>query len=381
MIRSMHKYMVFMVSAALGTGIAFADAADLPRFVDALDACETLWRSEKYEQLYGYIDELKQKSPDYAPVVFLSATRERKFGGQYEEESAQLRSLTNRLHQVLCEVNPEALPRLGVMADDADESVRLCEKLGQDREYRRIHSNPLKTRRKTHVPCLPCCFVDIAFLLPDMSLSNNSPSVNLRLPAQERRKALDARVLGAKIFDYGGHVSYRQKKNLLDDYVHEIASAGGASGLVEKLKDDLVQLDGYYALSMLREKGSEAKQLLKEYVEREDSSIGADEAKRMAVWALLQFAHDDPEVASYLKHLPAKVDAANWKTKAYLGMAVRHLDEGCSRHFQCSGAGDSKSRKDVAPQKTGAAGKRGNARGCEGPLRVKGTMQIKWREQ
>ena len=27
------------------------------------------------------------------------------------------------------------------------------------------------------------------------------------------------------------------------------------------------------------------------------------------------------------------------------------------------------------------AGKRGNARGCEGPLRVKGTMQIKWREQ
>ena len=139
----MHKYMVFMVSAALGLGIAFADAADLPRFVDALDACETLWRSEKYEQLYGYIDELKQKSPDYAPVVFLSATRERKFGGQYEEESAQLRSLTNRLHQVLCEVNPEALPRLGVMADDADESVRLCEKLGQDREYRRIHSNPL----------------------------------------------------------------------------------------------------------------------------------------------------------------------------------------------------------------------------------------------
>ena len=62
----MHKYMVFMVSAALGTGIAFADAADLPRFVDAQDACETLWRSEKYEQLYGYIDELKQKSPDYA---------------------------------------------------------------------------------------------------------------------------------------------------------------------------------------------------------------------------------------------------------------------------------------------------------------------------
>ena len=187
-----------MVSAALGTGIAFADAVDLPRFVDAQDACETLWRSEKCEQLYGYIDELKQKSPDYAPVVFLSATRERKFGGQYEEESAQLRSLTNRLHQVLCEVNPEALPRLGAMADDADESVRLCEKLGQDREYRRIHSNPLKTRRKTHVPCLPCCFVDIAFLLPDMSLSNNSPSVNLRLPAQERRKALDARVLGAK---------------------------------------------------------------------------------------------------------------------------------------------------------------------------------------
>jgi hypothetical protein len=329
----MHKYMVFMVSAALGTGMAVAGAADLPRFVDALDACETLWRSEKYEQLYGYIDELKQKSPDYAPVVFLSATRERKFGGQYEEESAQLRSLTNQLHQVLCEVNPEALPRLGVMADDADESVRLCEKLGQDREYRRIHSNPLKTRRKTHAPCLPCCFVDIAFLLPDMSLSNNSPSVNLRLPAQERRKALDARVIGAKIFDYGGNVSYRQKKNLLDDYVHEIASVGGTSGLVEKLKDDLIQLDGYYALSLLREKGSEAKRLIKEYVEREDSSIGADKAKRMAVWALLQFAHDDPEIAIFLKQLPSKIDKSNWKTLAYLKDTINHLEQGCNRHF------------------------------------------------
>lgn len=355
----MHKYMVFIVSAALGTGIAFADAADLPRFVDALDACETLWRSEKYEQLYGYIDELKQKSPDYAPVVFLSAVRERKFGGQCEEESAQLRRLTNQVHRVICEVHPELLSRLGVVADDADRLVRLSAKFGQDREFRKKNDDPRLRKRDQSLleSFLDAPFTDVPFLVPDMSLSNNSTSVNLRLSAQERRKALDARVLGAKIFDYGGHVSYRQKKNLLDDYIHEIASAGGASGLVEKLKDDLVQLDGYYALSMLREKGGEAKQLLKEYVEREDSSIGADEAKRMAVWALLQFAHDDPEVASYLKRLPAKVDAANWKTKAYLEMAVRHLDEGCSRRFQRSGAGDSKNRKDAAPQKTGAEGK------------------------
>ena len=352
----MHKYMVFIVSAALGTGIAFADAADLPRFVDALDACETLWRSEKYEQLYGYIDELKQKSPDYAPTMLLSALREDAFGGQYEEEAVQLRRLTNQAHRVLCEVNPELLARLGEMADDADRSVRLCAKHGQDREYRRKNDDPrLKPFDSSSESYLEEPFTDVPFLVPDISLSNDTRIVNRRYQMKARKKALNDRDLGMKIFDRTG--SYAQKKELLDDYIHEIASAGGTSGLVEKLKDDLVQLDGYYALSLLREKGSEAKQLLKEYVEREDSSIGADEAKRMAVWALLQFAHDDPEVASYLKRLPAKVDAANWKTKAYLEMAVRHLDEGCSRRFQCSGAGDSKNRKDVAPQKTGAEGK------------------------
>ena len=354
----MHKYMVFMVSVALSATMSFAVGPDLPRFLDALDVCDNLWRAGRFEQLYVYIGELRQKAPDYVPTMLLSALREDAFGGQYEEEAVQLRRLTNQAHRVLCEVNPELLSRLGEMADDADRSVRLCAKHGQDREYRRKNDDPrLKPFDSSSESYLEEPFTDVPFLVPDMSLSNNSPSVNLRLPAQERRKALDARVLGAKIFDYRGHVSYRQKKNLLDDYVHEIASDGGASGLVEKLKDDLVQLDGYYALSILREEGSEAEHLLKEYVEREDSSIGADEAKRMAVWALLQFAHDDPEVASYLKRLPAKVDAANWKTKAYLEMAVRHLDGGCCRRFQCSGAGDSKSRKDVAPQKTGAEGK------------------------
>ena len=85
---------------------------------------------------------------------------------------------------------------------------------------------------------------------------------------------------------------------------------------------------------------------LKKYIEREDLSYGADEGKRMAVWALLQFAHDDPEVADYLRHLPPKIDKQCWKTSEYLGLAIKHLDEGCNRHFLEKYVGGSKNAEE-----------------------------------
>ena len=133
---------------------------------------------------------------------------------------------------------------------------------------------------------------------------------------------------------FGEDASFRQKKGLLDDYVHEITSTSGIKGLVEKFDDDAVRLNGYYALSILKCKRDEAKQVLKDYVERSDSSIGEDYAKRMAIWALLQFAHDDPEVASYLRQLPPKLGERNALSMQYVGLAIKHLDHGSCHRFQ-----------------------------------------------
>ena len=153
-------------------------------------------------------------------------------------------------------------------------------------------------------------------------------------------------------------VTYCQKKDMLDDYVFEIASNAGVKGLVEKFGDALVKLDGYYVLEILREKGAESIPVLKNYVEREDSSLEADEAKRMAVWALLQFAHDDPEVAAYLRQLPPKIDKRNWKTLEYLKMAIKHLDEGCPRHFVPKGIPAGNADDPKVPDSGGSAAKK-----------------------
>ncbi len=346
-----------VASSESGRVNGVVNGCELPQFIDALDKCETLWRSGKYDQLYSYVGNMNTKSQNYVPAILLSALCENAYGAQYENEVALLRQLTNQLQQVICEVHPNLLSRLGVMVDNVDDLIRIFIEIGLDRESRKRSNDPRVKKITPRGAFLVRPYTDIPFLVPNILSSGDLQNMNLCNPVELRKKALSFQHLGLKVFDYDGRISYRQKKNLLDDYVYDIVQSNDIRKLIDSLKDPAVQLNGYYALSLLREKGSEAKRLIKEYVEREDSSIGADEAKRMAVWALLQFAHDDPEVASYLKRLPAKIDAANWKTKAYLEMAVRHLDGGCSRRFPCSGAGDSKSRKDVAPQKTGAEGK------------------------
>lgn len=327
----MYKYRVLAGSVTLSVTMLFAGVSDLPRFVEVMDKCDSLWREKKYDQLYKYVGEVAGANPKYVPARLLFAWREEQFGCQYEAEAKALRGLTNQLCGIFCEVNPELFFRLGMMADDAERMGRLCTEEGKDEKYRRSNYDPRKKRTKA--PYLQRCYRDIPFLVPDVSLECTGISRNLGIHRRRgyRNKILNKDDLGKMIFD--DKISYIRKKSIMDDYVLGIAGEEGVCGVISMFGNEAIQLNGYYALSLLREKGSEAKRLIKEYVEREDSSIGADEAKRMAVWALLQFAHDDPEIATFLKQLPSKIDKSNWKTLAYLKDAINHLEQGCNRHF------------------------------------------------
>jgi len=312
-------------------------AADtnLPKFVDAVDISKSMWCAGKYEQMYNYVSDLERRAPDHLPFKILAAWREEQFGCQYEKEASELRRLTNQLHHVLCEVNPELVARLSEMANDADEMGKACTKANQDWEFRMKKYDPRsKTGKGPFGPYLQKCFMDVPFLVPDFEASSgvHADDTTVRSSERTRNKALSFRELGLKVF--GEDASFRQKKNLLDDHVNEIVSTSGVKGLVEKFDDDAVRLNGYYALSILRCKGDEAKRVLRDYVERSDSSIGEDEAKRMAVWALLQFAHDDPEIASYLRQLPPKLGERNALSMQYVGLAIKHLDHGSCHRFQ-----------------------------------------------
>ena len=307
---------------------------DLTRFVDVVDRCESMWCKGEHEQLYNYVSDLERRLPDLLPVKILAAWREEQFGCQFEKEASELRRITNQLNCVICEINPELMARLGEMANDADEMGKACTKAKQDKEFRRNEYDPRANGgKKSFGPYLQKCFMDVPFLVPDFDASSggHAPKAIQRSSKTSHGKALNYRELGSKVFDK--NVSFVQKKALLDDYVHEIAVASGVKGLVDKFDDDAVRLNGYCALSILREREKESKQVLKDYVERQNLSIGADYAKRMAVWALLQFAHDDPEVASYLRTLPSKVGDRSPRTLEYLKLAIKHLDEGCPRHF------------------------------------------------
>jgi hypothetical protein len=128
-------------------------------------------------------------------------------------------------------------------------------------------------------------------------------------------------------------VSCRKKVEMLDDYVSAIVSGAGVKGLVEQFDDDFVRLNGYGALRALRRECHESKQCLMTYLEQSFERGRPVQGVLMAVWALLQFAHDDPEVASYLRTLPSKVGDRSPRTLEYLKLAIKHLDEGCPRHF------------------------------------------------
>jgi len=231
------------------------------------------------------------------------------------------------------------------MADDADEMAVLCVKIGQDKDYRLKNFDPITASGdKSMGPFWHPVFMDVPFLVPDVSLDDTQRTSAFNGLERPRQKQIDWLTLGKAVF--GTHDSWLIKREMLNDYVLGILSNSRVIGLIEKLGDDYVQLNGYYTLSILRTRRQEAMPELKKYIEREDLSYGADEGKRMAVWALLQFAHDDPEVADYLRHLPPKIDKRCWKTSKYLGLAIKHLDEGCNRHFLEKYVGGSKNAEE-----------------------------------
>ncbi len=329
----MHAYKALLVFVGLVEATLVVADSSVPQFVETIDTCESLWRDKKYEQLYKYVDELGQKAADDVSIRVLLAWREEQFGGQFEAEAAELRQITNQAVRILCEVNPEFFPRLGKMADDADEMGLLCMEAKQDKEYRRKNDDPrLKPDNKSFGPYLQRCFIDVPFLIPNTSVSlwRRTPKMDIYSKSKTSGKVLRVSDIATKIF--AEQSSFCYKKKLLDEYVSSISSVGGAKGLVEKFSDDFVQLNGYCALAILSDNKQEAKQALMEYIEREDPAIGADRAKRMAVWALLRFAHEDRDAEVYLRKLPQLVKPHTPLTKGYLQLAIKHLDEGCRNH-------------------------------------------------
>ena len=326
-----------LVVGCFGLLMLIAADADVPQFLETMDKYESLWHEEKYDRLYRYIDVFAGENPKYIPAQLFLAWREEQFGCQYEAEANGLRGLTNQMWAILCEVNPELFSRLGKMADDAERMGRLCNEVGKDLEYRRRNYDPRRKRSKAQY--LQRCYGDIPFLVPDVSFEY----IEIHCSLENRRRIglqkspLEKDDLGKLLCD--DKISYKRKKSFMDDYLFGIIGTEGRSGMVSKFGDEVIQLNGYCALEMLKQNAMESKRILEDYVLRTDQSIGADKAKRMAVWALLQFDHDDPEITAFLRQLPPKIGEGQYMTREYAKMAVKHLDEGCLRHFLNYGEG------------------------------------------
>ena len=325
----------------------FASEKTFQSFVDVVDRCETLWRAGSYDELYKYVDEVERVAPDCASTSILLAWRKEHFGCQYEDESAVLRMITNQIQHVLCEVNPSLMSRIVDMANFADEMACECVEDNEDREYRLINCDPRLNGHKSSAPYVLLNFADLPFLVPDIGkiMPDTQNRLSVKLLQKGRNKAKQRFELG-KVVLLDSSVPFAHKKSLLDDYVFELASTSGVKNLIAKFTDGFVQMDGYYVLALLRNSGEGSKQALMDYVSQNDAGEGTDEAMRMAVWALLQFAHDDPEVAEYLRQLPSKIDKRHYKTLEYLKMAIKHLDEGCNRHFLEKYVGGSKNAEE-----------------------------------
>lgn len=306
----------------------FAAKAELPSFVVAIDKCESLWSAKRYDELQEYIGQLDRTAPEYVPTRILVALRDEHFGEQFEDASNALRGLTNLAHGAICEFHPGFSARLGQMADSADSAVRVFKRIGQDKEFRKRNNDPRKrSGRDGAAFFLQRSFVDVPFLVPSLSLPSRIREARDIHQNRSSAKGLESGELAKMIFDKD--VTFVQKQGLLDDYVAAIMARGGVKGLLESFDDDLVSLNAYGVVGILRLKGPSAIQALKEYLNHAETGSRSDSSLRMAAWALLQLAHNDCELASYFRELQTRVDERNPWTKQFLFRAVQHLDEGC----------------------------------------------------
>ena len=346
------KKIVVCCVVQLGVAMASFGAAK-PTAVELLDKCTMMWRDKRYEELYSLLEDVRKEKSGYVPCLLASAIGDGNFGRQYEVEVDALRSLTNGLQEVFCEMHPELPSRLAAMIDDEADTLRICNSMGHDREYRKVRNDP---RHKTDYSfsrhwMSPAFESDLPYLVPNVSLRTNW--VDRTIPVRRSRNAdvekLSASGVLRQVVD--DELTYSEKKRLMDDWISYLVATGGIKEvLVDKdgalsrgelvedwFKTDLLELDGYHVLDILCKDPIIAKPLLKEYIGRDVSFEGtskADRRRRIAAWALLQLAHDDSELVAPMRELADKVGKQFPQTKAYLEKAVHHLEKGCDRHFR-----------------------------------------------
>ena len=305
----------------------FTVNAGVPRFVEAIDRCESLWSNKRYEALVEYINELERVAPDYVPTRVLVALRYEHFGEQYEDASSTIRALTNLAQGVICEVAPEFFQRLGQMADNADSAVSIFKRIGMDKDFRKANNDPRKRVGYTSkAPFLGNAFKDLPFLVPNVRLSCSS-SLDIQGGPRMKTSAepFEKEKLARNIFFKKG-VTYSEKQDLLDGYLIAKVSKVGVLGLVESFDDDFIQLNGYSVIRILKKEKKQAMRHLREYLNYVDSEKFSDSSLRMAVWAILQLAHDKTETAAYLRELKTRVIDRNSLTREFLFRVVQHLD-------------------------------------------------------
>lgn len=346
------KKIVVCCIVQLGVAMASFGAAK-PTAVELLDKCTMMWRDKRYEELYSLLEDVRKEKSGYVPCLLANAIGDGNFGRQYESEIDALRSLTNGLQEVFCEMHPELPSRLAAMIDDEADTLRICNSMGHDREYRKTRNDP---RYKTDYRFSRCWMSppfenELPYLVPNVSLRTNL--VDRTVPVPRSRNVDVEKLSAAEVLRhvYAAKLTYPEKKRLMDDWISCLVATGGVrevfvdrdtvltgGALVEDwAKTGLLELDGYHVLDIVCKDPQTAKPLLKEYI---GSDVGpeyisaADRRRRIAAWALLQLAHDDPELIASMRELADKVGKQFPQTKAYLEKAVHHLEKGCDRRFR-----------------------------------------------
>ena len=300
------------------------------RFIEALDRCELLWQAGRFNEAYDYVEDFYRTESGSLSSKILMSRKEKHFGCQYEAESIWLRQTTNEIIRSFCYVNPNFSSRIKKMAESAEEMDKISVEIGRDKNFRKENNDPRKnTNYKGAKYWWPRQFIDIPFLVPDFSLESSVIDALNNVSKNDSGQKLSKNEVLSQIYNEG--ISFLEKKKLLDKYVYEVILLSGVKGLIDKFDDEVVQLNGYCVLSILVGQKELAIKILKEYILLKNQGYGADGGKRMAVWVLLFFAHENTDVADFLRQLPSSIGKENVQTLLYLDEVIRHINGECSK--------------------------------------------------